>query len=412
MNSDDERLQVARFPRDFLWGSATAAHQVEGSNVASDWWAREHRPDTDLEEPSGDAADSYHRWPDDVALVADAGLQVYRFSIEWARIQPEEGWTSKAQLQHYRRMIDGCLDRGITPMVTLHHATNPLWFSRRGGWADAGAPERFARYVETVRPILENDVEWVCTINEPNMVATHRDWEAAEMRMVARPDPDPKASELLVHAHHRAKEVLSGIPGLKVGWTIGTQDFEAVPGAEEVMRAYRYPREDFFTEAARGDDFVGVQNYSRNLIGTEGPMPLPDGTETNILGWEYYPQSLGRAVRHTWEVTGGTPVFVTEHGFATRDDRRRIDHTAAGLLGLRAAMDDGVDVRGYLYWSLLDNYEWGSFTPTFGLVDWNRTTFERRPKPSLAWFADVARTGTVAVDEAGCGQSRMDRSGA
>lgn len=161
------------------------------------------------------------------------------------------------------------------------------------------------------------------------------------------------------------------------------------------MREFAYPREDLFTLAAAGDDFVGVQNYSRNVIGPDGPVPLAPGTETNILGWEYYPAGLGNAIRHTWELAPGTPIVVTENGFATRDDERRIDHTAASLAGVRAALDEGIDVRGYLYWSLLDNYEWGSYAPTFGLVEWDRETFERRPKPSLGWLGEVARTGVV-----------------
>ncbi|MDR1212678.1 MAG: family 1 glycosylhydrolase [Propionibacteriaceae bacterium] len=392
---------TAQFPADFLWGTATAAHQVEGGNVGSDWWRREHRADTDLTEPSGDAADSYHRWPEDLDLVRAAGLQVYRFSVEWARVQPEPDFVSRAQLDHYRRLIDGCLERGLTPMVTLHHTTNPLWFARSGGWAQDQAPDRFARYVEAVRPILSAGVEWVCTINEPNMVATHCDWAAAEMRQVKRPAPDPVASQHLIEAHLRARQILSGIDGLRSGWTIGAQDFEALPGAEAVARAFGHPREDCFIEAARQDDFIGVQNYSRNLIGPTGPVPLPPEVETNLLGWEYYPASLGRAVQHVWRVGGGRPVFVTENGFATRQDARRIDHTAAALVSLGQAMASGVEVLGYLYWSLLDNYEWGSYEPTFGLVAWDRTTFERRPKPSLAWLAQVSRTGRVALDAAG-----------
>jgi beta-glucosidase len=279
-------------------------------------------------------------------------------------------------------------------MVTLHHCTNPRWFAARGGWRARDAPELFARYVERVLPVLD-DVAWVCTINEPNMVASLRDWEATEMMAARRPEPDRAVAEVLVLAHRAAREVLAGRGGLRTGWTIGTQDFQALPGAEGVAREYGYYREDFFTEAAAGDDFIGVQSYSRTVIGPDGPLPVPDGVETNILGWEYYPASLGNALRHCWALGRGTPLIVTENGLATRDDERRIDHTAAALAGVREAMDDGVDVRGYLYWSLLDNYEWGSYTPTFGLVAWDRETFARQPKPSLSWLGGVARTGVV-----------------
>lgn len=385
---------MTRFPADFIWGTATAAHQVEGSNTNTDWWRREHRPDTDLPEPSGDAADSYHRYGEDIALVADAGLGAYRFSIEWARIEPEPGVYSRAQIDHYRRMVDACRDRGIEPVVTLHHVTNPIWFTREGAWRASDAAEHFARYTEAALPVLD-DVTWVFTINEPNMIATHRDFEAAEMHLAKRPEPDMHVAETLAAAHRAAREVLSGHGHVRSGWTIGGQAFQALPGAEGAMRDYAYAREDFFIDAAVGDDVIGVQNYSRNIIGADGPVPLAEGAETNLLGWEYWPQSIGEELRHCWERGKGTPLLVTENGFATRDDDRRIDHTRDALASVKAAMDDGVDVRGYLYWSLLDNYEWGSYDPTFGLVAWDRDTFERRPKPSLRWLGRVARTGAV-----------------
>lgn len=385
-----------QFPNDFMWGAATAAHQVEGNNVSSDWWQREHRVGSDLPEQSGDAADSYHRYPEDMDLVADVGLGMYRFSIEWARIEPEEGFFSNAAIEHYRRMIGACRQRGIEPMVTLHHCSNPLWFARRGGWRAPDAPELFERYVARVLPILDG-VEWVCTINEPNMVAMLRDWEKVEMLAAHSAAPDEQVAEMLVAAHRRARAALATVSGLRSGWTVGTQDFQALQGSEEVAQRYGFPREDFFTLAAAGDDFIGVQNYSRTVIGPDGPLPVPAGVETNVLGWEYHPESLGNAIRHTWHITGGIPIIVTENGFATNDDSRRIDHTAAALAGMHSAMVDGVDVRGFLYWSLLDNYEWGSYDPTFGLVAWDRETFERRPKPSLAWLGDVASSGKLPL---------------
>ena len=165
--------ETYEFPQEFIWGASTAAHQIEGNNVASDWWAREHAECTDLSEPSGDAADSYHRYGEDIRMLADAGLGMYRFSIEWARIEPAEGCFSKAQLLHYRHMIDACHENGIEPMVTLNHMTLPLWLAVKGGWLNDGAVDYFDRYVRYLMPIL-HDVTWVCTINEPNTVSyTH-----------------------------------------------------------------------------------------------------------------------------------------------------------------------------------------------------------------------------------------------
>ncbi|MCT6918592.1 MAG: family 1 glycosylhydrolase, partial [Bifidobacteriales bacterium] len=177
------------FPKDFLWGAATAAHQIEGNNVNADWWEREHRPDSDLSEPSGDADDSYNRYREDISLLADSGLNAYRFSVEWARVEPEEGFFSQAQLLHYRAMIDACLQAGVTPMVTLNHMTLPRWLARRGGWRDPASADLFGRYVEHLIPILEG-VTWVCTINEPNMVAlTQGGREGSDMAAASLPTP-------------------------------------------------------------------------------------------------------------------------------------------------------------------------------------------------------------------------------
>lgn len=384
------------FPNDFIWGAATAAHQIEGNNVSSDWWAREHSPNTDLSEASNDACDSYNRFEEDIRLLAASGLRMYRFSIEWARIEPECGCFSKAQLLHYRRMIDTCRQYGVEPLVTLYHMTLPLWFAEQGGWRRADAVERFRRYIEYVLPIL-HDVTWVCTLNEPNMVAlTRGGTEGSDFIAASLPYPDPEISENLVAAHRSAREVLSSVPSIKSGWTIACQAFHAVPGCEAEMEAYQYPREDYFTEAAVGDDFIGVQAYLRTFIGKDGPVPTDPNAERTLTGWEYFPPALGIAVRHTWEVGGHTPIFVTENGIATANDARRIDYTYDALAGLHDAMSDGIDVLGYLHWSLLDNYEWGSFRPTFGLIGWDKDTFERHPRTSLEWLGNVSRSGVLS----------------
>ncbi|MFT4029486.1 MAG: family 1 glycosylhydrolase [Protaetiibacter sp.] len=382
------------FPETFFWGASTAAHQIEGNNINSDWWEREYEQGSILAEPSGDAADSLHRYPEDIRLLAERGFSMYRFSIEWARIEPEDGAFSKAMLLHYRRMIECCLESGLTPNVTLHHFTNPRWFSRRGGWSRPDAPELFARYARAVLPILDG-VDWVCTINEPNMMSLTAPVTAPGDTAAQRlPQPDPVVTQNLIDAHHDARAVLR-TSERSVGWSIANQCYEAMPGYESETDAYRYPREDVFLEAARGDDWVGVQSYLRTFIGEGGPQPVRDDVEKTLMGWEYFPPALGIAARHSWELTRGVPVIVTENGIATADDARRIDYTRGALEALASAMTDGVEVRGYLHWSLLDNYEWGSFRPTFGLVGWDRETFERTPKPSLDWLAAVARTGSL-----------------
>ncbi|WP_328465932.1 glycoside hydrolase family 1 protein [Streptomyces sp. NBC_00448] len=390
----NEVLSVLHFPDRFLWGAATAAHQIEGNNINNDWWPREHAPGTRIAEPSGDACDSYHRFREDMTLLRDAGLDTYRFSIEWSRIEPEEGVVSRASIDHYRRMVDTALELGLTPMVTLMHFTVPRWFAQEGMWRSPKAADRFARFTELALPVLGDDVKWVCTVNEPNIAAMIAGGDdPANLVAYGLPAPDLQVADTLLECHRRSREVLSGVGGVRSGWTVATQAFQAEPGCEEVAHAYGYQRDDWYLEAARGDDWVGVQAYTRTIIGPDGPRQVPEGVETTLTGWEYYPQALELGVRSAWEKTGGTPVFVTENGIATADDARRIDYTRGALAGLHAAIEDGVRVEGYLHWSLLDNYEWASgYRPTFGLISVDRETFVRTPKPSLAWLGGVARS--------------------
>ncbi|MEH0639531.1 family 1 glycosylhydrolase [Streptomyces bottropensis] len=403
-------MTMTEFAPGFLWGASTAPHQIEGNNLNSDFWANEgHMPGM---ERSGDACDSYHRYREDMRLLADAGLNAYRFGIEWARIEPVPGMISRAELAHYRRMIETAFELGLTPVVTLHHFTSPLWFAQEGGWLGDRAVERFRAYAEAVSPILDG-VEWVVTMNEPNMLAImvgmaralQDDPHAADPWLSPTvddegprprtPAPDVKIGERLVEAHHAVREVLRERTGAKVGWTVANRAFVARPGAEEKKRELEYIWEDLYLEGSRGDDFVGVQSYSSQWVGPEGVEPHPRDPDNTLVGTAYRPDALAIAVRHTAEVTGGMPILVTENGIATRDDTRRIAYTDEALRHLQAAIadGDGVDVRGYLHWSLLDNYEWGHWAPTFGLVEVDRETFERRPKPSLAWLGETARRG-------------------
>lgn len=381
------------FPEGFLWGASTAAHQIEGGNVNSDWWQREwgHLPGAPVEAPSGDAADSYHRYPEDMALLADAGLAAYRFSIEWARIEPERGWFSRAAIDHYRRMVHTARDAGLQPVVTLHHFTNPIWLARDGGWLTDAAVDAFRRYVEAALPVLE-DVSLVCTINEPNMVSVLADPDVG-FPSIGLPPGVPAVTDRLIAAHRGAVELVRSA-GAAAGWSVATQAYQPQPGAEAVAAEYGASREDVFLDAAEGDDWIGVQAYTRTKIGPEGPVPIPEEAERTLTGWEYYPPAVGEGIRNAWK-RAKAPVYVTENGIATADDQRRIDYTTGALAAVLSCIADGVDVRGYLHWSALDNYEWGSFRPTFGLIGWDPETFERHPKPSLAWLGRVARANAL-----------------
>jgi beta-glucosidase len=387
---------ISRFPQGFLWGAATSAHQVEGNNTNSDWWEFERSGHPFVTEPSGDAADSYHRWDEDLDLLAGAGFTDYRFSIEWARIEPAPGEFSVAQLAHYRRMIDGAAARGLRPMVTLHHFTVPRWFAQRGGWVAPDAVERFASYVEATAAVLGTEVQHVCTINEPYLVSLFPALQQAGLDGIRQGlTPDPAVTDALISAHQKARLRLKELhPHLQVGWSIASQDFQPEPGAERACATFARPRETVFLEASRDDDWVGVQSYTRTRVGVEDgvavPRPVPEESEQTLTGWEYYPAAVGEAVRIAAGVVGEVPIIVTENGIATADDDQRIAYTTGALASLAEAMQDGIDVRGYFHWSLLDNYEWGRWAPTFGLVAVDRTSFRRTPKPSLGWLGSLA----------------------
>lgn len=387
------------FPDGFVWGTATAAHQVEGGNVNNDWWVFEHDPSSPCTEPSGDACDSWHRWPQDLDLLRSAGFGAYRFSLEWSRVEPEPGEWSIAALDHYRAMCEGCHERGLVPMVTFHHFTTPRWLAARGGWEAADAPERFAAFCDKAAARLGDLIGYACTLNEPNIVAMMgygfgifppgvTDWARRDVVNTA-----------FRRAHRQAVDALRAGPGsYPVGLTLSMNDYQATEGGEAMRDKLRKDNEDVFLQATGGDDFVGVQTYSRVRVDASGMMGPEAGVAVTQMGYEYWPQALEATIRRAAEVTGGIPVIVTENGIGTNDDAQRIAFVTEALQGVRRCLDDGLDVRGYVYWSLLDNFEWVlGYGPRFGLVEVDRTTFVRRPKPSARWLGQVARTGVMEL---------------
>lgn len=380
------------FPDRFLWGTATAAHQIEGGNLNTDWWEFEHDPTSGCVDRSGDACDSFHRYPEDVALVADLGFSFYRFSLEWSRIEPEEGEFSVAALDHYRRMAAACHEHGVKPMVTFHHFTHPRWLAAEGTWEAPLAAERFARYCERATGHLGDLISMAGTINEPNVVAT-MGWRHGIFPPRVR-DRDRRAAvnDVLVSAHQKAMDAIRSGPGdFPIGLTLSMTDYQLQPGGEEWLERLRRPSEDVFLEGTAGDDFIGVQTYTRARIGPDGSLGGEGGVPVTQMGYEFWPEALEGTIRRASAKTG-LPVLVTENGVGTDDDRLRIEYVTRALAGVRRCLDDGIAVWGYTYWSLLDNFEWIlGYGPTFGLVAVDRQTFQRHPKPSAAWLGGVAR---------------------
>jgi beta-glucosidase len=378
----------------FLWGAATSAYQVEGGNDDNDWHDWERAPGSGVAQPAGLACDHVHRYGQDIALLARVGLNCYRFSIEWSRIEPQEGRFSKRWLRHYRAMAGRCRRHGLTPVVTLHHFTNPRWIAAAGGWEQPATAERFARFSRVVIDALGDLAGLVITINEPNIPALlgyengvfppgRRD-RAGRIRV----------SEIFIEAHRRAVEAIRGVhPGLPVGLALAMADWQALAGGEQHLAETRRLREDIFLKATGGDDFVGVNAYTRHRIGLDGWVGNEPGVELTAAGYEYWPEALEATLRRAWQVTGGRTLIATESGIATDDDARRVEYIDRAVAGMRRAIADGIDIRGFIYWSALDNFEWHhGYAQRYGLIAVDRETQERSVKRSGWHLGKIARS--------------------
>jgi beta-glucosidase len=394
---------------------AGAGHQIEGNNVNSDIWLLEQVQPTIFGEPSGDACDFYHRYAEDIALVQDLGFNTLRLSVEWARIEPAPGQFSTAELDHYLRVLTTCREHGLEPFVTFNHFAVPRWFAAQGGWENQGSPDLFARYCERTVKHLGHLMHAAATFNEPNLAALLQ-WllpppvhEAKKAMLAAAAratgserfssaqvgDPQKMLPQLL-SAHRKAYNVIkAAAPQVPCGVTLALVDDQAV-GKDSKRDYKRQEVNGAWLEAARSDDFVGVQTYSRQRIDKNGILPPPAGAETTQTGDEFYPEALEGTIRYAAKATG-KPVYVTENGVATTDDTRRVEYIDRALAGVRRALADGVDVRSYIHWTLMDNFEWiFGYGPKFGLVAVDRATQRRTPKPSARHLGDIARAAIAA----------------
>ena len=422
------------FPKGFFIGASTAAHQVEGNNIHSDYWAQEHMEFTSFNEPSGDACDHYNRYEEDIRLLAGAGLNAYRFSIEWARIEPQPGVYDENEIAHYRKVLECCRRNGVEPIVTMHHFTSPKWLIEQGGWEAEATVEKFANYCQYVVEQLGDLFNWVCTINEANMgiqiaaiskrmmmimqknqsaegkvqvginlenpMMERMKKQAVEnMQVFGTPQPQvfvaprtPEGDLLVMRAHQAAKAAMKAVkPELKIGITLSLHDIQPQPGGE--AEAEREWDEEFvhYLPYIRDDDFFGLQNYTRTLMGPEGSLPVPEGAETTQMGYEFYPQALENVIRTVHELLP-LPIIVTENGIATADDTRRVAFICEALRGVESCINDGIPVLGYCHWSLMDNFEWQKgYSMTFGLIAVDRATQQRSPKPSLAFLGSFTK---------------------
>ncbi|MBI3324947.1 MAG: glycoside hydrolase family 1 protein [Candidatus Omnitrophica bacterium] len=422
------------FPDGFLWGAATSSHQVEGNNSNNDWWAWEQAGR--VKEASGIACDQYRRFRDDFDLAQLLGHNAHRFSIEWSRVEPREGEFSDEALRHYGDLVEALHQRGIAPIVTLHHYTNPLWLAAQGGWTNPKIVDRFARYTRRVAEALGDRVRYWLTINEPMVYAVMHYLDGIgppgeqDLRLMFQ------VVEHLIRAHaasyrviHEAAEA-RGWPA-QVSLAKHAQPFEPCRGWWAVDRLIAWLTERTYNQGflnaltqgvyqipgrrprripeAKGTlDFIGLNYYGRLFLRLTqvrqkqwwgvrcSTQHHPQVTERNDLEWDVYPPGILRILR--WALPYRLPVLVTENGICTTDDGQRERFIVNHLRMVAHAMQAGVPVFGYLHWSLIDNFEWAhGYGPRFGLVEMDYATQQRRVRPSAHRFAQICRSNRIGL---------------
>lgn len=401
--------------RDFLFGASTASHQVEG-HTHNDWseWERRkakefslraarklwpdyilnHFPNPLQEENyiSGRACDHYHRFREDFDIAKSLGHTAHRFSVEWSRIEPEEDKFDEREIAHYREVVAALRERGMEPFVTLWHYTLPVWLAQKGGIMNERFPEYFARYAERVSGAL-TDVSFWITINEPEVVAMCSyvlGMRPPEKRGIFR---FYRSMSRMIRAHCAAYRSIKNIaPKSRVGAAINMSWFESAGGlVNDLMKRLidRFGNFYFLNRTIKDSDFIGFNHYARNCI--NWGFNKNENKETTDVGWEVYPESIYQVLKQLQKYN--TPIYITENGLADARDIKRGLFISRYLAYVKKAMHEGVNVRGYLHWSLLDNFEWDSgFWPCFGLVEVDYRTLERKIRPSALIYKKIIET--------------------
>jgi len=431
----------------FLWGAATSSHQIEGGNRHNDWWQWEASGNIEGGALSGDATDHWHRFEEDLKLAADLGLNTYRFSIEWSRVEPKEGQWDKSALDWYLALVLECEKRGLQPMVTLLHFTIPQWLAEKGGFTWEHSAEKFAGFTRKVAQHLGAHVPLWCTLNEPNVMVLGQYLAGFMPPAVYNPKLAAVASRNLLLAHIRAYDILHEIKErrgpwastpLMVGFANNMIDFaplrRAHPAESILARLFRRFYNSAWPDAVMGRrqhfgvrglvpfarqvgegrgrrtcDFIGINYYTRVYV-CFGPQQrvvnfarfrsLPvgvcfsrEGERVSDLGWVLHPRGMGRMIRYLGRHK--VPLIITENGIADHRDQLRPEYLQTHLMEIADMIAKGYDVRGYYHWSLLDNFEWiKGFVPRFGLYEVDYGSFARTPRGSAQQYAQIiARHG-------------------
>lgn len=413
-----------QFPKGFLWGAATSAHQVEGGN-RNDWTEWENKSAERLareaagkfshltnwpeirvraEDPanyiSGKACDHYHRFRDDFDIAAQLGHNAHRFSIEWSRVEPKEGKFNAAAIEHYREVIAALRERGMEPFVTLWHWTIPLWLRDRGGIEYVRFPELFVRYAGRVVSALRSQTRFWMTLNEPTSVLAN-----SYLRGIWPPQARSwmrtrTAAHRLAEAHRRAYALIHHIqPDAAVGF--GNILVFAEPASrnplDRAAAAFRRYLSNSYFFYLTGDthDYLALQYYFHLRLGF--PQQVRNANaRVSDLGWELFPEGHYHLLKQL--AVYRKPIFITESGLADAADSQRARYIHESLRAISRAVREGADVRGYFHWSLLDNFEWDKgFWPRFGLVGVDYKTLERKIRPSAWEYKKIIAANAIEV---------------
>jgi beta-glucosidase len=402
------------FPKSFFWGAGISAYQAEGNNVNSDWWGWEK--EAGLKEASGLACRHYELYREDFDLASSLNHNAHRLSIEWSRIEPEEAKFSTKEIEHYQDVILSLKEHNIEPIVTLHHFTNPIWFANLGGWLNKNAQKYFLHYVERTVEALCDKVRFWVTINEP-MVYVYYSYILGVWPPQQESFLKAKfVTDNLIISHIKAYKLIHRIykrrklPPPFISIAKNLQAF--VPCLPTPKNKFAiYLRNRLFNFAflerlirAKSLDFIGLNYYTRSLVEVEnwGLRSLLLDTcskghsslKKNSLGWDIYPEGLYNLLLRLKKYN--LPLFILENGICTPDDNLRWDFIYEHLENLSLAMAQGICVLGYIYWSLIDNFEWDKgFDPRFGLVEVDYSTYKRTIRESARKFSEVCNTGIL-----------------
>lgn len=394
------------FPKGFLWGAATSAHQVEGNNINNDWWEWETRVQPPHKR-SGAASDQYNRYEQDFELAKKLGHNAHRLSVEWSRIEPEEGKFNQAEIDHYKMVLKSLKERGMAVCLTLHHFTNPLWFSQMGGWENIQSAKFFERFVKRVVPEFDGYVDLWITINEPAILA----W-AGYLGSKFPPQKSSKLSAIkvmwnLAQAHKKAYRVIHkfvsnahvGIAHNVISYNIFHRHSIQEAAVEWFFDIVN--NHTIYKLTGRTHDFLGLNYYYNQYISFNGQSRIPNlvdmqdiKKDVSDLGWEIYPEGMFNVLLDMSDYH--LPIYITENGIASTNDDRRVRFLLSYLKEVFHALNMGCSIKGYFHWSLIDNFEWADgFEPRFGLVEVDFKTQKRTPRPSALVYKEIIENNGI-----------------